>query len=271
MTNAPIAVFDSGIGGLTVLRVLKDRFPQESFVYLGDTARLPYGTKSPETVAAYAAQMTTLLVQEGPKPKAIVIACNTASALGMDAVQKVAGEIPVVGMVNPAACSALEVTKNNIIAVLGTQGTIKSGLYERTLKAKNPAVRTYGVACQLLVALAEEGWVDHPATVDIIETYLAPVSGVHEKPDTVILGCTHFPVFLPIFQKLLPQTRFIHCGEAAACALDSIVNQSPATSLPTLRVMVTDGAETFTRMAERFFNSSESPLQVHLTDIPKAA
>lgn len=253
MLNAPIAVFDSGIGGLTVLHALRAQFPQESFVYLGDTARLPYGTKSPETVAQYAVQMTEVLMTYAPK--AIIIACNTASAAGLDAVKKIANHTPVIGMIEPATEQALAVTRNGHIAVLGTHVTVKSDAYGRALRAIKPDIRLTSLPCQLLVALAEEGWTNHPATRDILETYLAPIMVGPGRPDTVILGCTHFPVFLETLRELLPQTTFIHCGNAAAKAIAPFIQAYPATTTPRISLMVTDGADGFTRMVTRFFGT----------------
>ena len=191
--SSPLAVFDSGMGGLTVLERLQKKFPQESFVYLGDTARLPYGTKSADTVRHYAVQMADRLMAY--RPKAMVIACNTASAMGLDAVRDHVGDIPVIGMIDPAARAAVRSTRNGCIAVLGTHGTVRSRAYHTAIERLNPDLKVQAFACPLLVPLAEEGWVDHPATRDILETYLAPLLMDRARPDTVILGCTHFPVF----------------------------------------------------------------------------
>lgn len=250
--TAPIAVFDSGIGGLTVLKCLFDQFPNQSFVYLGDTARLPYGTKSTETVAAYATQAATFLMTYNPQ--AIVIACNTASAVGLGPVQQMAAPIPVLGMIDPAARAAIQSTQNNHIAVLATHGTVRSGAYERAIHAVDPSVRVTSLACQLLVALAEEQWVDHPSTRDILKTYLAPVLRAPTPPDTIILGCTHFPVFLPILQDMMPKTTFIHCGAASANTLATMNVITPSFEQQgRITFFVTDRVPHFERYVDLFF------------------
>lgn len=269
MRNTPIAIFDSGMGGLTVLDRLQKKFPHESFVYLGDTARLPYGTKSPETVARYAAQMAGVLMKHNPK--AMVIACNTASAVGMDAVRDVVGDIPVIGMIDPASAQAVRVTRNKHITVLGTHGTVRSGAYVRAISAVDAQITVQSLACPLLVPLAEEGWVDHLATRDILETYLAPffVRGV--VSDTVILGCTHFPVFLPMLQNMLPRVNFVHCGDAAADAMTNSGVLLNTQGKGEMSIFLTDPIPQFEKYVGTFLNASVAPTVQFIDVLPMAA
>lgn len=269
MRNAPIAVFDSGMGGLTVLDRLQKKFPHESFVYLGDTARLPYGTKSPETVARYAAHMAGVLMEH--RPKAMVIACNTASAVGLDAVRDVVGDISVIGMIDPASAQAAHTTQNKHITILGTHGTVRSGAYTRAIVAIDPEVTVQSLPCPLLVPLAEEGWIDHQATHDILETYLAPFFARGVVSDTVILGCTHFPVFLPILQKMLPQVNFIHCGDAAAEAMANAGVVLNTGNKGEMKIFLTDPVPQFDKYLGTFLNAGVAPTVQFVDVLPMAA
>ena len=265
---APIGVFDSGIGGLTVLQSLIAQFPHESFVYLGDTARLPYGTKSPETVIKYAESLTRVLLAQ--KVKAVVVACSTASAHALHAVERLAAPIPVIGMIEPTARAALALTRNNHIGVLATAGTIRSGVYETTLKKWAPHVRVTGVACQMLVALAEEGWTHGDIPRLTLGNYLSSLFCGADKPDTLILGCTHFPVFTDLLRDILgADVTLINSGDAAATALKSVLPQSAATAhrSPTIQFCATDDPARFAAGATRFFNRPIAAGDVTLIDV----
>jgi len=192
-TSLPIGVFDSGVGGLTVLRALREQLPDQSFLYLGDTARLPYGTKSPQTVARYALQAAQVLVDRGVK--LLVVACNTASAVAVERLTEWFAPLPVVGVVEPGAETACLASRSGRIAVLGTEGTIRGGAYERAILRRRPDARVRGVACPLFVALAEEGWLDGAVPEAVAERYLSPLLGERDGVDCIVLGCTHFPVF----------------------------------------------------------------------------
>lgn len=222
MSNQPIGIFDSGIGGLTVYKSLKEILPFENFIYLGDTARVPYGTKSRETVARYSIRNTLFLLEEGIK--ALVVACNTASAYGLESLTK-HFKIPVIGVIEPGAVAALKVTKNNHIGVIGTEGTIGSGAYQVALKKQSSDVQISVQACSLLVALAEEGITEGPIVDLVLDRYLATLAD--SKIDTLILGCTHFPLFKnSIIKKLGPQVTLVDSATETAKMLKKVLEDS---------------------------------------------
>lgn len=258
-----IGVFDSGIGGLTVLRALKDRLDSESYVYIGDTARLPYGTKSRETVVRYTESIVRILLRQNLK--ALVIACNTASTHALDAVKVLAPHIPVIGMIDPAAEAALLATRNKKIAVIGTAGTVRSGAYEKKLK-EHGDVQVMSQACQMLVSLAEEGWHSGVIANSILKEYLDPILKVSNPPDTLILGCTHFPVFEKSIRALYgPDITLINSGfEAAKVLADTI---APSQDKPDMRFFVTDGPDRFSAQAKLFFGAAVHQGSVSLIDI----
>jgi glutamate racemase len=185
----PIGIFDSGVGGLTVLAALKKRLPGESFVYLGDTARVPYGNKSPEVVTRYAFENTLFLLDRGVKM--VVIACNTATAGSLDRLQRHFRR-PIVGVIEPGAAHAARTSASGVIGVIGTVGTIASGAYEQAIRQHRPSATVYSAACPLLVPLAEEGWLDHPASKLVVGEYLSPL--LRYGIDVLLLGCTHYPL-----------------------------------------------------------------------------
>lgn len=263
--SGPIAVFDSGIGGLTVLKALRDHFPAESYVYLGDTARLPYGTKSPETVARYSEAMCRELLKHNPK--AVVIACNTASTHALPAVTKLASPLPVIGMIEPAADAAIRATKSGRIGVIATFGTIRSGAYAKSIVAKNSDAQVISQACQMLVALAEEGWATNEIARATIHEYLDPLFNRADAPDTLIMACTHFPVFEGLFKEILgPGVTLINSGEAAALTLSASLKSGKGQG--TLKFLATDDPERFAANAAKFFDqrlSSDDITQVDVT------
>ncbi|MDL2285484.1 glutamate racemase [Desulfovibrio sp. OttesenSCG-928-F07] len=191
-SNLPIGVFDSGVGGLTVLRAMQKRLPHENMLYLGDTARLPYGTKSSQTVSRYSAQAAAKLVER--KIKLLVVACNTATASALEYLQTLWPELPVIGVVAPGANAACAATKSGNIAVIGTESTIRNKAYHKAIAAIMPQAQVSAVPCSLFVSLAEEGWVDGPIVEAVARRYLAPLfSSTDSVPDCLVLGCTHFP------------------------------------------------------------------------------
>lgn len=199
----PIGVFDSGVGGLTVVKEIFHNLPNEKIIYFGDTARVPYGNKSAETVIRYSRQIADFLVSQNVKT--IVIACNTASALALDALNE-SVSVPVIGVVEPGSKAAVKVTKNNRIGVIGTAGTIRSGLYAKYIKELNPDAQIIGQACPLFVSLVEEGMIDDPVTIEMIRRYLGNM--VHEKDiDTLVLGCTHYPLLRKIIGRELAKMK----------------------------------------------------------------
>lgn len=199
MNNAPIGVFDSGVGGLTVVKEIMEQLPGEAMIYFGDTARVPYGSKSEETVVRYSAQIIKFLLAKGAKT--IVIACNTASAVALEKMKQ-EFEVPILGVVKPGAKAAAEVTKNGKIGVIGTEATIRSGIYNEFLRKTDPHVTVYGKACPLFVPLAEEGWVgEDEITEQVARRYLSGLTA--QEIDTLVLGCTHYPLLRSVIQKVV--------------------------------------------------------------------
>lgn len=263
--SAPIGVFDSGIGGLTVLDSLMRCFPQENFIYLGDTARLPYGTKSPATVIRYAESLARVLLTHNVK--ALVVACSTASSHALPAVQELAGSIPVIGMIEPTSRAAIAATRNKHIGVMATAGTIRSKIYETTLHTLADNLLVSPMACQMLVALAEEGWVQDGIARATLEKYLNPVFDAPDAPDTLILGCTHFPLFIPLLQDILGNgVTLINSGEAASQALSALLPQHENPD-PQLSFYATDDPVRFAQGAARFFGHDVAAEDVRLIDI----
>lgn len=246
----PIGVFDSGIGGLTVLRHLLQLLPNERFVYLGDTARVPYGNKSRETVQLYSKQCAAFLRKHDVK--LIVVACNTASALALDELRS-HQDIPVIGVILPAARQAVASTRNGTIGVIGTRATIGSGSYESSIRsaAGSQPVTVHSCACPLFVPIVEEGWLDTPATRLIAEEYIHPLR--EQNIDTLVLGCTHYPLLAPVLQDLLPDVTLVDCGACAAHdAQQAIIPAEPSLTQHPLELFVTDQTPSFAKLASSF-------------------
>src|ERR1700733_13886320 len=214
-SEQPIGAFDSGVGGLTVVQAMRQLLPAEDILYLGDTARVPYGNKSPETIIRFSREIMAYL--RGHDVKAVVVACNTASAHALSILQKEA-DIPVIGVIAPGVEAALEATRNGRIGVIGTAGTIGSDAYQKLLRELRPEVVITAVAAPLLVSLVEEDWLAHPATQLILEEYLAPMKAA--RVDTVVLACTHYPLLKSLAQKVLgPEVVLVDSAQNAAAAL----------------------------------------------------
>lgn len=256
-SNQPIGVFDSGIGGLSALRHMMAAMPNRDFVYLGDTARVPYGNKSAETVTQYARQCAAFLMSHDVCM--IVVACNTASAVALDVLQREI-TVPVVGVIDPAAVKALDVTRTGRIGVIGTRATIGSHAYESSLAqhARDREVYVVSQPCPLFVPLVEEGWLNHRATELIAEEYLQRLRD--EDVDTVVLGCTHYPLLKPLLQHLMPNVVLVDSGECAAHTACSALPlaEAPSTS-GELTIYLTDGAPQFKPMAEMFLGLPVKP------------
>lgn len=264
-TTLPIGVFDSGIGGLTVLKSLRHYFPNESFIYIGDTARLPYGTKSPETVARYSETLAAEILKRGVK--AIVVACNTASTHGLKAVTAMSGELPVIGMIAPAAEAAIAASRTKHIGVMATFGTVKSGVYTKAILERDPSCKISPVACQMLVALAEEGWSTGDIARATLHKYLDPIFNQADAPDTLILGCTHFPVFAPLLRDILGDgVTLINSGEAASKTLSPLLAPTSSKAGKT-DFFVTDDPLRFAENATKFYDDKILPSDVTLIDI----
>jgi glutamate racemase len=265
--NAPIGVFDSGVGGLTVLRALIGALPHEDFLYLGDTARLPYGTKSAETVARYSVRAAEALVRRGIK--ALVVACNTASATSLPALRERFPELAVIGVIEPGAQAACEASASGRIAVLATEGTVKGGAYQRAILALRPGAHVTQVAAQIFVALAEEGWSEGEAVDAVTERYLAHLDA---RVDTVVLGCTHFPLLVGAIAKQLGPTRRVvdsAATTARATAAELAVRQlaTHASRVGNVRLLATDSPERFARVGARFLGSSIAERTVETIDL----
>lgn len=251
-SELPVGVFDSGVGGLTVVKEILTTLPKEKIIYFGDTARVPYGNKSPETIIRYSKQIADFLVSQ--KVKAIVIACNTASAMALDAVRE-AVEVPVIGVVRPGTDAAIKATANHRIGVIGTEGTIKSGIYRRYIKEKDPDAVVFDKACPLFVNLVEEGMIDDPVTVIMIHRYLDELIREHGI-DTLILGCTHYPLLQEVIRREIGgRIRLVNPAYETACSLKRLLSgygiASDSAPVPAAhKFYVSDAAEKFRRFAE---------------------
>jgi glutamate racemase len=265
--NAPIGVFDSGVGGLTVLRALIGSLPAEDFLYLGDTARLPYGTKSPETVARYSVRAAGALVSRGVKT--LVVACNTASATALPSLRESFPELPVIGVIEPGAQAACEASASGRIAVLATEGTVNGGAYQRAILALRPDAHVTQIAAQVFVALAEEGWSEGEAVDAVTERYLAHLDA---RVDTVVLGCTHFPLLAGAIARQLGPTRRV--VDSAATTARATAAQLRARGLAVapgragnVHLMATDSPVRFARVGARFLGSSIAEKSVEAIDL----
>lgn len=250
--DSPIGIFDSGVGGLTVFRALERRLPNESLIYLGDTARVPYGTRSLQTVERYAVEDASFI--RSKNVKAIVIACNTASALAAGKLREVF-DVPVLGVIRPGARRAVAATRSGYVGVIATEGTVASGAYERAMLALNARLEVISRACPLFVPLAEEGWINHPVTRQVAEEYLADMRA--SRVDTIVLGCTHYPILRPLIDEVMgDHLTFIDSGEAVADEVAHMLeerNLVRASRAPrTEHFYVTDAAVRFRRVAELF-------------------
>lgn len=252
--NKPIGIFDSGLGGLTVLKELAKNFPHESFVYLGDIARLPYGNKSPETIRKYGDQILRFLKDQDVK--AMVIACNSASTVYLG--EKSFEGIPLLNVIEPGSKAALEKGDSDI-AVLGTSATIRSGAYAQTIKALSPKTNVVEIACPLFVPLVEEGVVHNEITDLVIKRYLEKVKA--DKIGTVILGCTHYPVLADDIRKYLGNVNLVESGEVLTRELKAL-NIATSTGTRQIRVCITDVTDHFERLAkELMYPETLGPLE----------
>lgn len=267
----PIGIFDSGVGGLTVYRALHQHLPNERFIYLGDTARVPYGTKSLATVERYALENSTFLASLGIK--LLVVACNTASALALPKIREAIG-IDVIGVIGPGARKAVEETKakeNPRIGVIATEATVSSGAYANAISLASTTAEIRQAACPLFVPLAEEGWTDAEETISIAKTYLATI--IEFAPDALVLGCTHYPLLRGVIQATVGENvKLIDSGAAAAEEVAKLLtekNLGSETKVSGIRhfcddldhFYVTDAAERFAAVAERFLGTKPTRLE----------
>ena len=252
MNRAPIGIFDSGIGGLTVARAIYERLPHESTIYFGDTARVPYGPKSPDTVRRYSLEILHWLL--GQQVKAVVIACNTSTAHALEALQA-ESPVPVIGVIEPGARAAVSATRHGPIGVIGTTGTIASNAYARAIQAAKPGARVEQKACPLFVPLVEEGWFEHPAAELVAAEYLEPMK--RARVDVMVLGCTHYPLLKPLLQRTMgTDIRLIDSGEETAATVKAALRSSglhaPDTATPEHRFVVSDDEARFRTVGARF-------------------
>ena len=270
--NSPIGVFDSGVGGLTVLKALVAQLPRERFVYLGDTARLPYGTKSPETVVRYALQAGEALADYGVK--CLVIACNTASAVGLAAVGERIRGMPVIGVIEPGAEAACVASRSGHIAVIATEGTVRGGAYQDAIVRRRSDARVSAVPAQLFVALAEEGLCRGPIAESVARHYLGPLFNTRagiSRPDTLVLGCTHFPMLAEAIRAVAgADVNIVDSAETTAryvrhtLEADGLAAEGGEGSL---RLLATDAADRFARIGGRFLERPIRPHEVELVDL----
>ena len=253
----PIGVFDSGVGGLTVVRALMERLPLENIIYFGDTARVPYGVKSVATIEHFTGQITDYLLDQGVKM--LIIACNTMAAVAEQQVKQKAGSIPVLDVIDAGARAAVAESTSRAIGVIGTPTTINSNAYARRMHALDPGVRVYSQACPLFVPLVEEGWLDHQVTRLTAQEYLKPV--LAENVDTLVLGCTHYPLIKHLLQDVVgPNVSLVDSAitvaEQAARKLAELGIANPGDSLSTYNYTVTDIPLRFQTIGERFLGRS---------------
>lgn len=255
--TAPIGIFDSGIGGLTVAKAVMEALPHENIIYFGDTARVPYGIKSEQTVRSYAVQITDFLLKKDVKM--ILIACNTVSAAARGEVEKRAGNIPVLDVITAGTRAALRFPDHQHIGVIGTLATIGSGAYEEAIKQLNGDITITSEACPLLVPLAEEGWTDNEVAQQVLKIYLEKFE--HKKLDSLILGCTHYPLFKPSIRKLFHDRKLeivdsgVSIAEMASERLKDLNALNPD-GTPYFKCYVSDRPQRFRELAERFLGHS---------------
>ena len=250
MNKNPIGIFDSGIGGLTVVKEVRKILPKEDIIYLGDTARLPYGTKSIEAIIQFSTENAQFLISRGAK--FIVIACYSSSSVALDILQK-RFSVPIIGVIKPGAKRALALTKTGRIGVIGTTLTIYSGAYEKAFKELNAQCEILGRACPLFVPIVEEGWLDHPATELIAETYLKPLK--EDGIDALLLGCTHFPMLIGVIRKIMGDINYVDASQEVglelAQELEKLSIENPHGN-GNIYIYLTDLSMNFKEISERF-------------------
>ena len=263
-SSRPIGVFDSGIGGLTVVHEIMRQLPHERVVYVGDTARVPYGPKSPDTVRRYARQITKFLLDQDVK--AVVIACNTATAHALDDLRSEL-EVPVVGVIEPGARAAVAASHGGHIGVIGTAGTIRSRAYERAILALDPEAQISVRACPLFVPLVEEGWTDHPVTQQVAREYLAPLCA--QGISALVLGCTHYPLLKPVLSRALgPRVSLIDSAAETAAEVGRVLRRfgldaPESAAAPEHRFVASDDPKQFLELGQRFLGDAIERVDVH--------
>jgi glutamate racemase len=272
-TGSPIGVFDSGVGGLTVLRSLRSRLPREDFIYLGDTARLPYGTKSADSVQRYSIQAASFLVERGIK--CLVVACNTASSVAVEELRRRFAPLPVIGVIEPGVAAGCRATRSGHIAVIATEGTINGGSYQRAIMGVRSDAKVTAKACSLFVALAEEGWCSGPVVEAVAHAYLDDIFRHDPAIDTLLLGCTHFPVLAQTLAHVVgSEVAIVDSAQTTAQALEQelsrlgLARQEGAAAK--LELLATDGPERFARVGSLFLGEAFAASRVELVDLVRS-
>lgn len=265
-----MGVFDSGVGGLTVLKAIRSELPFENLIYLGDTARLPYGTKSPASIARYAVQATAKLQEQGIK--LLVVACNTASAVALDTLREQMSPLPVIGVVVPGADAAVSARPHAAHLVLATEATVRLGAYRQAIASRDPRAVVREHACEMLVSLAEEGWNDGDIAISIVRRYLEEAAVGGFEAETIILGCTHFPLLKAAIRAIVGDDVVIidSASTTAAAVRESLTNAGALRDSDepgTTRFLATDGATRFARVGSQFLGSKVSADDVELVDL----
>ena len=271
--HAPVGVFDSGVGGLTVLRALAAALPEEDFLYLGDTARLPYGTKSPASIRRYALQAAGLLRSRGVK--CLVVACNTASAVALEDLAAGFAPVPVLGVVEPGAAAACAATRSGHIAVVATESTVRGGAYQAAIRRCRPDAAVVARACPLFVALAEEGWTEGPVVEAVAHRYLDDLfaAGPAGGPDTLVLGCTHFPVLAAAIRRVVGDgVAIVDSAVTTAAALVAVLGEHGlrrprGSGGGVVGLLATDSAERFARVGGTFLGRPLATGDVEVVDL----
>ena len=263
---SPIGVFDSGLGGLTVFKVLARRMPEESLVYFGDTAHVPYGSKSPEAIARFSSEVAKFLSGRGIK--LLVVACNTSSAWALPAIRR-AVKVPVIGVIEPGARAALRASRGGRIGIIGTEATVKSQAYTKAIKALKKTAFTTSAACPLLVPLVEEGWWSGRVVESVVRKYVALLKRQHV--DTLILGCTHYPYLKPVLTRVMgSRVRLIDSAEETARETESVLRRmglrAPNGRRGRRDFYASDAPERFKRLARRMLGSSVTKVHLHQFD-----
>jgi glutamate racemase len=268
-SQLPIGVFDSGVGGLTVLKAIREVLPRESLLYLGDTARLPYGTKSPTSISRYAAQATAQLVARGVK--LLVVACNTASAVALESLRESMVPVPVIGVIEPGASAAVAARPGGRHRVLATEATVRLGAYARAIKDRDVAATITEQACELLVSVAEEGWTSGDIAESIVRRYLHDLA-TGPGVDTIILGCTHFPLLRDVIANVVGDSVLIvdSASTTAASVREALANKgllNDAAATGSLHLMATDGRARFARVGGQFLGQTLTQDDIELVDL----
>ncbi len=256
VNSAPLGFFDSGVGGLTVVRAVQELLPRENILYLGDTARLPYGSKSPETIRNFADEDVRFLISKGVK--AIVVACNTATAHALPSLHE-KYRIPILGVIQPGVEAALASPQAERIGIIATRGTIRSHAYQHALALRKTGLMIHAQATPLLVPLIEENWIEHPATRTVLKAYLDPL--VEKGIDTLMLACTHYPLLIPVLREILPADIYLvdsatTCAEHLKKELTRLDLLTPENGGGTLELHLTDLSEEFESLARQFLKKS---------------